>query len=246
MKLLEDKVCIITGATSGIGAATARYIAKEDANIVLVGRNSERGRKIENEINTNGGKAFFIQCDVAKEKEALETINKTVDSFGKIDILFNNAGVMLPSMEIERMPFEDWNKTFSVNVNGFFLMCKYAKPYLQKSKGCIINNASIAGMHSYVTGRSYAYSASKAAVIQFTRQMAKNYAEEGIRVNSVSPGIIETPALNGRGIEVYGDRIPMKRLGTPEEVAKVVLFLASDQASYITGINIPVDGGVSI
>lgn len=242
----DNKVVIITGATSGIGEASAKAFAKEGANVILVGRNNERGTKIEKEILASGSKAIFVQCDVSKEDDVQKLIDKVITKFGEIDILFNNAGVTFPSMEIERMPFEDWKKTFDINVNGYFLVTKYAKPYLLKSKGIIVNNASIAGMHSYVTGRSYAYSASKAAVIQFTRQMAKNYAEEGIRVNSISPGIIETPILNGRGVKEYGDRIPMHRLGTPEEVANVVLFLASDQASYITGVNVPIDGGVSI
>ena len=153
---------------------------------------------------------------------------------------------MLPSMEIERMPVEDWKKTIDINLTGCFLTTRYAKPHLVKSKGVIINNASIAGLQHYATGRSYAYSASKAAVIQFSHQMAKNYGEEGIRVNCICPGIIETPILHGRDPKIYEDRIPLGRVGTPDDVAKVVLFLVSDDASYLTGIVIPIDGGASL
>jgi NAD(P)-dependent dehydrogenase (short-subunit alcohol dehydrogenase family) len=173
-------------------------------------------------------------------------IDTVISEFHQIDILFNNAGVFLPSVEIERLEFEAWKETFDVNLNGYFLVTKYAKPALLKSKGVILNNASIAGMHSYAIGRAYAYSASKAAVIQFTRMMAKNYAEEGIRVNAISPGVIWTPMMHDRDPKNYVDRIPMKRIGKPEDVAKVALFLVSDASGYITGVNVPVDGGTSL
>lgn len=127
-----------------------------------------------------------------------------------------------------------------------FYVIKHFKPLLFCCKGCIINNASIAGMHSYIAGRSYAYSASKAAVIQFTRQMALNYAEEGVRVNCICPGIIDTPILGTRNREEYAQRIPLGYIGKPEDVANVVSFLASEQASYLTGVVLPVDGGVQL
>ena len=161
-------------------------------------------------------------------------------------MLFNNAGIMLDSKEIERLPGDEWHKTFSTNIDSIFYVTKYLKMLLVQSKGCIINNASIAGMHSYVAGRSYAYSASKAAVIQFTRQMAMNYAEEGVRVNCICPGIIDTPILGDRDRKVYAERIPLGYVGQPECVADVVYFLASNEARYITGAVIPVDGGASL
>lgn len=166
--------------------------------------------------------------------------------YSKVDILFNNAGIMLASGEIDVMSDEDWKHTFAVNVDSVFMVTKNLKKYLIESKGCIINNASIAGMHSYVTGRTYAYSASKAAVIQFTRQMAKNYAELGVRVNCVCPGIIDTSVLGDRDRRKYAERIPLGYVGEPVDVAEVVLFLASEKARYITGAVLPIDGGVTL
>ena len=246
MKSFENKVALITGATSGIGEATARLFANLGANVVLCGRNTQKGRVIESDILKNGNEACFIQCDISKEEQAKNLIVKTVEKYGKIDILFNNAGVMLPSMEIERMSSEDWLKTFDININRMFFVTKYAKPYLLKEKGTIINNASIAGLQYYAAGRSYAYSASKAAVVQFSHQMAKNYAQEGIRVNCIAPGIVDTLILGDRDRSEYAKRVPLGRLAEPEDVAKVVAFLASDDASYLTGVVLPIDGGVSL
>lgn len=240
---LNGRTALITGATSGIGAAVAKRLAKEGCKVALAGRNREKGSTLEQEIISNGGTACYISCDVSREDEVSALVERTAGNFGGIDILFNNAGVMLPSMEIERMPVEDWLESFSINVNGYFLVTRRAKPYLLQSRGVIVNNASIAGMHSYAMGRSYAYSASKAAVIQFSRQMAKNYGEEGIRVNCICPGIVQTPILHGRDPKLYEDRIPLGRVAQPEDVAKVVAFLVSDEAAYLTGVVLPVDGG---
>ncbi|UIJ39567.1 SDR family oxidoreductase (plasmid) [Desulfobaculum bizertense] len=187
-----------------------------------------------------------MHCDVSDESSAENLINSSVAHFGRIDILFNNAGIFLPSVEIERLDTEDWLKTFQINLDGCFYVTKFAKKFLIANHGSIINTGSIAGQQDYAAGRSYAYSASKSAIIQFTRMMAKNYAEEGIRVNCISPGVILTPILHGRDPQIYAERIPMKRVGTPEEVAKVAVFLASDEASYLTGVVIPVDGGASL
>ena len=245
---LKNKVAIITGATSGMGEACAYKFASEGAKIVIAGRNEIKGIQISNDINSKFGKdaSIFLKVDISLEEDAKYLINKTVDKYKKIDILFNNAGVMLPSMEIEKMSLDDWKETFDINVAGYFLVTKFAKPYLLRSKGIILNNASIAGMQSYSVGRSYAYSASKAAIIQFSHQMAKNYAEEGVRVNCICPGIINTPILHGRDTKIYEDRIPLKRLGTVEDVAKVALFLVCDDSDYLTGVVIPIDGGVSL
>lgn len=242
----NGKVAIVTGATSGIGRATAILFAKNGYNVALIGRNIENGQSLEKEIEVFGGKSVFIKCDISSEIEVQEMISKVIETFKRIDVVFNNAGMMLPSKEIERLPFEEWKKTFDVNVNGYFLVIKYCKEQIMKNKGIIINNASIAGLQHYAAGRSYAYSASKAAIIQFSHQMAKNYAECGVRVNCISPGIIETPILGDRDLKVYAERIPLKRVGTPDDVAKIVLFLASDDAAYLTGVNIPIDGGVSL
>ena len=246
MKRFENKVAIITGATSGIGEAAAKLFSKEGASVILVGRNEERGRKIEQEIQNQHGNAYFIRCDVSDEEQVKNMIEAAVQKYGKIDILFNNAGIMPQSTEIEKISADDWQKTFDINIKGMFFVTRHSKPYLLKTKGNIINNASIAGLQHYAAGRSYAYSASKAAVIQFSHQMAKNYGEEGVRVNCICPGIVDTPILGDRDRSLYAQRVPLKRLAMPEDVAKVVLFLASDDADYLTGVILPIDGGVSL
>lgn len=243
MGQFDNKVVVITGATSGIGEATAKQFAKEGGSVVLLGRNLDKGQKIVSDIVSQGGKAVFMKCDVSDECSVKETTEKITTEFKKVDVLFNNAGIMLPSSEIENTEIEDWKKTFEVNLDGVFYVTRNLKKLIYKCKGCIVNNASIAGMHSYVTGRSYAYSASKSAVIQFTRQMAKSYAPDGIRVNCVSPGIIDTPILGDRDRKVYAERIPLGYVGKPEDVANVVVFLASRKASYLTGVVLPIDGG---
>lgn len=234
------------GATSGIGTGCAKMFAENGAKVLLCGRNAEKGGQIADSIRAQGGEAVFIQCDVSDESSVVSMIDTAVATYGSIDILMNNAGVMLPSMEIERMPVEEWRKTFDINITGYFLVTRYAKPYLLKSRGVILNNASIAGLQHYAAGRSYAYSASKAAVIQFSHQMAKNYGEEGIRVNCICPGIIDTPILGDRDRKVYAQRIPLGYVGTPEDVAKVALFFVSDDAAYLTGVVLPIDGGASL
>lgn len=243
---LEGKVAIITGGTSGIGEATANLFAEQKAIVIIVGRNEEKGLFIEKYIKSKNGKAKFFKCDISNELEIKNLIDNIIKLYGKIDILFNNAGIFLPSIEIERLDFDKWKKTFDINIHGTFLITKYVKEYLIKSKGVILNNASIAGLQYYAAGRSYAYSSSKAAIIQFSHMMAKNYAEDGIRVNCICPGVILTPILHGRDPKIYAERIPMKRVGNPEEVAKVALFLCSDDASYLTGVVLPVDGGASL
>lgn len=246
MKRLENKVAVVTGATSGIGAGCARMFAENGAKVVICGRNAEKGGKIADSIRARGGEATFVPCDVSDESSVISMVDTAVATYGGIDILMNNAGVMLPSMEIERMPVEEWRKTFDTNITGYFLVTRYAKPHLLKSKGVILNNGSIAGLQHYAAGRSYAYSASKAAVIQFSHQMAKNYGEEGIRVNCICPGIIDTPILGDRDRKVYAQRIPLGYVGTPEDVAKVALFFVSDDAAYLTGVVLPIDGGASL
>lgn len=246
MNEFQGKVVIITGATSGIGAATAKRFAIEGAKVILIGRNENKGKELEEYIYNNGGNAEFFKCDVSKEEEVLLTRKAIETKYEGVDVLFNNAGIMLQSKEIERLSSEEWKTTFETNLDSMFYMTKQFKTMLFEKKGIIINNASIAGMHTYVEGRSYAYSASKSAVIQFTRQMAKNYAEEGVRVNCICPGIIETPILGDRDREIYAKRIPLGYVGKPLEVAEIVIFLASEKASYITGAVIPIDGGVSL
>lgn len=246
MKKLQNKVAVVTGATSGIGAACAREFAAQGAAVAVVGRNEERGEQVAEDIRANHGTASFVQCDVTEEGAVRRMVQSVAGRYGQIDILFNNAGTMLPSVEIERLDPKEWKGTFDININSCFLVSKYAKEYLCASHGVILNNASIAGLQYYAAGRSYAYSASKAAVIQFSHMMAKNYAQEGVRVNCICPGIILTPILHGRDPKIYEERIPLGYVGTPEDVAKAALFLVSEDSSYITGAVIPVDGGASL
>lgn len=249
LKKLDGKVAIVTGGTSGIGEACVDLFVENGAKVVFCGTSLEKGESVCKRLKEKYGEGCsikFVACDVSTEVDVKKLIDETVSEFGGIDILFNNAGIMLPSMEVERMPIEDWKKTFDVNITGMFMVTKYAKPFLLESKGVILNNASIAGLQYYAAGRSYAYSASKAAVIQFSHQMAKNYGEEGIRVNCICPGIIHTAILHGRDPKIYEDRIPLGRVGMPEDVAKVALFLVSDDSSYLTGEVINIDGGASL
>jgi meso-butanediol dehydrogenase/(S,S)-butanediol dehydrogenase/diacetyl reductase len=244
--ILKDKVALITGATSGIGAECARLFCRHGARAVIAGRNGENGRELEDEINKSGGMAKYVFCDVSREDDIVELIKTTVNTFQKIDILLNNAGVFHSSVELDRLDISSWQNTFQVNLDSYVLTIKYAMPYLLSRQGVILNNASIAGMHSYTSGRTYAYSASKSAVIQFSRMLAKNYAPLGVRVNCICPGVIETPIFHGRDLNSYLERIPLGRIGTPADVAKAALFLCSDYSSYISGAVLPIDGGASL
>lgn len=243
--MFKDKVVVITGATSGIGEATACRFADLEASLVLVGRNESKGKELQSRLSVKTD-TVFVKCDVSDEQQVKSLSDFISKKYGRVDVLFNNAGVMLPSMEIERMPADDWKQTIDINLTGVFYVCKYLKQMVVSVKGNIITNASIAGMQHYAAGRSYAYSASKAAVIQFSHQMAKNYGEEGVRVNCICPGIIDTPILGDRDRSVYAQRIPLGYVAKPDAVAKVVTFLASSDADYLTGIVLPIDGGASL
>ena len=241
---LENKAAIVTGGTSGIGEATAKYFAMAGASVIIAGRNSKRGKELEDEIKKNSGGASFIEYDARDEGSIKNLTSQTISRYGSIDILFNNAGIFYTG-PLEDIGKDQWEETFEVNVQSCFLLTKYAIPYLVEKKGTILNNASVAGLQSYIRGRSYAYSASKSAVIQFSRACALNYGKD-IRVNCICPGIIDTPMFTNRNFDRYMDSIPAKRVGTPEDVAKVALFLCSDYASYVNGAVITVDGGSSL
>lgn len=245
MGKLDGKVALITGATSGIGEATAKLFANEGADVILVGRNSERGKVVAEEILTIGGKVNFVQCDVTN-KEEIDKLKLWVErTYGRLDILFNNAGILITS-SLEDIQIQDWDKVFDINTKAVMLMTQAFIGMLIGSYGNILNCASIDGLECNIRGtKNYMYSSSKAATIHFTKYCARNYSNK-IRVNCICPGVTETPIWTNRDFSRFTDSIPMGRVGQPDEIAKAALFLASDEASYITGAVLSVDGGASL
>jgi NAD(P)-dependent dehydrogenase (short-subunit alcohol dehydrogenase family) len=247
---LKDKVALITGGTSGIGAATALLFAKEGAKIAITGRNEKRGHAVTVEILEAGGEAIFLRTDVRKTDECRRAVEETIRAFGSLDILFNNAGVFYPHTTLECSE-EEWDLQIDINLKGTFLMSKFALPsMIERRRGVIINNSSGWGI---VGGdAAIAYCASKGGVVLLTKAMAIDHGRQGIRVNCICPGDVDTPMLpedarmRGQKWEDYlagcGNR-PLGRIGTVDEIAKVVLFLASDDSSFMTGAALVVDGG---
>lgn len=240
MRLL-DKVAIITGGASGIGEYTVREMVKQGAKVVIADFDDTRGIKLAEEMGTQ---VSFIHVDVSKEDEVEAMVNHAVEMFGKVDILFSNAGVgsLGPTHELA---LEDWNKTISINLSGVFLCAKYAlKEMVKQGSGSIINCASILGHVGQTATASY--TAAKGGVVNMTRALAVEYATQGIRVNAVCPGYIKTPLLDQLDdamLQHLASLHPLGRLGESQEVANAVVFLASDEASFITGANLMVDGG---
>jgi NAD(P)-dependent dehydrogenase (short-subunit alcohol dehydrogenase family) len=247
---LKDKVALITGGTSGIGEATALLFGRESAKVAITGRNAGRGLSVVDQIKQSGGDAIFIRADVSQAQDCQRTVGEAQRAFGRLDILFNNAGVFYPQTALECSERE-WDEQINVNLKGTFLMSKFALPAMiaQKS-GVIINNSSgwgiVGGDHAV------AYCASKGGVVLMTKAMAIDHGPQGIRVNCICPGDVETPMLPAdakmRGLK-WEDYIagcasrPLGRVGTVEEIAKAVLFLASNDSSFMTGAALVVDGG---
>lgn len=245
MNRMRGKTVIITGATSGMGKATAVMFAREGAEVLLVGRNEKRGAEVVREISEFGGKARLYVCDISFEENVFNLVHRISESYDKIDVLFNNAGIWDTSA-LEEIDEERIRKSFAINYDAIVIMSKYFMPMLVRAKGNIINNASMGGLDSFVSGtKQYVYASTKAAVIKFSKLLAKNYADS-IRVNCICPGIIETEIFINRDFSRFDGTIPMGRIGQPDDVAKVVLFLASDDASYLTGVILPIDGGASL
>ena len=241
---LKGKVAIITGASSGIGKAIALRFAKEGASVVIAARNDD-GKKVEKEIVNKGGKALFVKTDVSNSNSVKQMVEKAMKHFKKINILVNNAGI-LEFGNAESTSEEDWERTINTNLKSVFLCVKHVVPHMKNKNASIINIGSELGLFG---GREVvAYCASKGGVVNVTRAMALDYARQGIRVNCVCPGPINTKMLGiltKKELELIANLVPMGRLGKPEEVANLVLFLASDEASYVTGSIHSVDGGYS-
>lgn len=246
MGKLDGKVALITGGTSGMGEAFCKLFAQEGARVIVVGRDEERGKRVTKEIESNNGNACFMQCDVTKINSIKELKKEVISKFSKLDILVNNAGVLITS-PLESMIEEDWLKVFDTNTNAVMMVTQIFLELIIESSGTILNNASIDGLQSMNRGKSnYAYAASKAATIKFTQQLALNYTSKGIRVNCLCPGVTETPFFTNRDFSRFTDAIPMGRVGKVEEIAKAALFLVSDDASYISGAILTVDGAASL
>ncbi|MGE6258341.1 SDR family NAD(P)-dependent oxidoreductase [Heyndrickxia sporothermodurans] len=241
---LKDKVAIVTGGASGIGEATVRLFVEEGAKVVIADF-SERGKSISEELKANGYDTLFVKTDVTNEEQIKHMINETVSKYGKLDIMYANAGVAddAPAHELS---FEKWKRTIDINLSGVFLSDKYSiEQFLkQGTDGVIVNAGSI---HSFVSlPNPTAYSSAKGGVKLLTQNLCTAYAKNGIRINAVCPGYIDTPLLaevDPLKKEYLASLHPQGRLGRPEEIAKAVLFLASDDASFVNGTTLLVDGG---
>jgi len=245
-KTFEGKVALVTGSSFGIGRATAIAFARRGARVV-VSDIIEDSETIDT-IKKEGGEGIFIKCDVSSTKEVKELMKKTKDHYGRLDFAFNNAGIEGVPAEIQDNKEEDWDRTINVNLKGVWLCMKYQLPImLEQGSGSIVNCASIAGLVGF-PGLA-AYVASKHAVVGMTKTVALETAQKGIRVNAVCPGVIKTPMIDrftGKQKEVeqaFLAKKPMGRFGEPEEVASAVLWLCSDESSFITGHALAVDGG---
>ena len=244
--LLDGKCALVTGASRGIGRAVALKLASEGAKVALnFAGNESAAEAVRQEIEAAGGEAILVKADVANEAAVQDMVQKTADAFGRIDILVNNAGITRDGL-LALMKEEDWDAVLSTNLKGVFLTTKAAAKLMMKQRaGRIVNMASVVG----VTGNAGQanYSAAKAGVIGFTKTIAKELASRGITANAVAPGFIDTDMTSGlpdKAKEAALSGIPLGRMGTPEDIAAAVLFLVSDQASYITGQVLNVDGGM--
>ena len=247
---LKGKVALITGGTSGIGSATAIRFAAEGAAVAITGRNTERGEQVVRDIIANDGEALFIESDVRSAADCRRAVDQTLERFGKIDVLFNNAGVFHPK-SIPDLTEEEWDETIDSSLKGAFLMSKYVLPsMIERGSGSIIHTSSGWGILGGY--KAAAYCAAKGGLIVMAKAMAIDHGPDGIRVNCVCPGDVLTPMLADdaakRGMswddyEVVAAERPLGRIGTTEDIANAVLYLASDESSFVTGDALVVDGG---
>ena len=244
-KKLKDKVAIITGGDSGIGRAVAVHFAREGADVVIVYRKEvEDAEETQKLVEEKGRKALLLQYDVSIEANCERIVEETMETFGRIDIVVNNAAIQFPKEDLQEITEEQWDETFRTNIYSYFFLTKAAMRHL-KSGASIINNASINAYRGHK--ELIDYSSTKGAIVAFTRSLSTQLAEKGIRVNGVAPGPIWTPLIPstfpGQKLKDFGSDTPMKRAGQPAEVATCFVFLASDDASYITGQVLHPNGG---
>ena len=242
MGKLDAKVALITGAGSGIGRATALLFAKEGAKVAVADNVPAGGRETVKLIKDAKGEAIFLEVDVSKSAAVQKMIKGTIDTYKRIDILYNNAGIQGPVMPTAMISEEDWARTINTNLSSVFLGSKYAIPFmLNQGGGVILNTSSTMGLAGKANIAPYA--CTKAGIISLTKTMAAEYGPFNIRVNCICPGVINTP-MGGPSAEVMDmNYVPLRKAGQPEDIAKAALYLASDDAPFVTGIALVVDGG---
>ena len=252
MAKIKDKIALVTGAADGIGLAIAKRFASEGAKVAMVDIQEKKCVEEARAIESLGGEVRPISCDVGNSENVSAAVEETIEHFGKVDIMCNNAAIAL-GVTITEMSEEDWNKVININLSSVYRGCKFVIPHMKKGNGGSIINVASAAAHVGLDTFT-AYTAAKGAIIAMTRQLAKEFAPQNIRVNSISPGTINTPMNAKLMAEPGGENLmaswvrmhPMNRIGEPDEVAGAALFLASDDSSFVTGAELMVDGGLTI
>ena len=248
---VAGQVAIITGGASGIGRATALLFGREGASVVIADVQDALGEAVAAQIQQGGGVAQYLRCDVGRAADAERLVQETLGWFGRLDVLFNNAAILV-SKSVGDITPDEWERVIRVNLTGVYLCAHYALPAMvRQGRGVIVNTAS---PHAFATGRTIAaYAAAKGGVVALTRQMALDYGRAGLRVNCVVPGAIDTPMLRAdvqagadpeSNVRGWSDKQPIGRVGLPEDIAKVVLWLATDDAAFVLGAPVIADGGL--